>query len=93
MDFLEFVHELAKKAAPVTADQKIQLTDMAQKLTDSGMDSMDLLMVSIYLCEFYGIDEETGKKMPLDTAQNVYDWLMANKTLDVDFEQALESIK
>ena len=93
MDFLGFVNELAKKAAPVTADDKIPLTDMAQKLSDSGMDSMDMLMVSIYLCEFYGTDEETSKSMPMDTVQNVYDWLMDKKTRDVDFEQALESIK
>ena len=93
MDFLAFLHELARKAAPVTADDKIPLTDMSQNLSDTGMDSMDMLMVSIYLCEFYGIDEETGKTMPMDTAQNVYDWLMKHKTNDVDFEQALESIK
>lgn len=93
MDFLGLVNELARKAAPVTADDKIPLTDMSQNLSESGMDSMDMLMVSIYLCEFYGISEETAKTMPMDTVQNVYDWLMLHKTKDVDFEQALESIK
>lgn len=94
MDFLLLINELAKKAAPVTADDKVPLTDMNQPLTDSGMDSMDLLMVSIYLCEFYGIDEETSKTMPMDTPQNVYDWLMKHKTKDVeDVDAALESIQ
>lgn len=94
MDFLKLVNGLAAKARPVTADDLKPLTSLDQKIMENGMDSLDAIMVSIYLCELYGIPEEVGKTMPLDiTAQDLHAWLEERKSKDVtDADAALESV-
>ena len=76
-DFLKLLHEVAKKAKPFHADLKpIDKMDMA--FVDAGLDSLDLLMCTVYLCEVFEIEDEKSKEMQAKTPQESWDFLNAN---------------
>jgi acyl carrier protein len=93
MDFLELFNGVARVARPVHVTHT-PVTERDLDLAEYGLDSLDLLMICIYLCELYGIPEETGKDMPAETVQVIEDFIQAHKTQQPDsVAQALESIQ
>ena len=93
MDFLELFNGVAKIARPVHVSHT-PVTDRELKLDEYGLDSLDLLMICIYLCELYGIPEETGKDMPAETVQIIEDFIMSHRTQEpTSVADALESIQ
>ena len=68
---------------------------MEDSLQDIGIDSLDGLVMMMYLCELYGIpDNDETKGWHPETVQEVYDLLMANKTKEPEsVEKAREQIK
>lgn len=76
-DFLKLLHEVAKKAKPFHADLK-EINRMDMPFTDAGLDSLDLLMCTVYLCEVFDIEDEKSKEMQATTPQESWDFLNAN---------------
>ena len=37
--------------------------NLEEKLEDAGLDSLDIVLLSIYVCEIFGIAEEAGKSL------------------------------
>lgn len=37
--------------------------DLTEKLVDCGMDSLDTVLLTVYVCEVFGIPEEIGKNL------------------------------
>ena len=67
---------------------------MDVEFKEIDIDSLDTLMLVIYTCELYGIDEETGKECNPKTARELWDFIQAHKTRDVtDVAAALEECK
>ena len=68
---------------------------MENKMEELGLDSLDGLVMMMYLCELYGIpDNDETKGWHPTTVQEVYDLLMANKTMEPEsVEKAREQIK
>lgn len=92
-DFMTLLNAVAKVAKPFNGEYK-DVTSMSDKLTDSGLDSLDMLLTSVYLCDVFDIDEETGKSLNATTAQELYDWLMQHKNrMPESVEAALKEIK
>jgi hypothetical protein len=92
-DFIELLNSVARIAKPFDNGYK-DVTALSDKLVDSGLDSLDLLLTSVYLCDIFNIDEEKGKQFQPITVQDVYDFLMANKTqTPSSVEEALKGIK
>lgn len=93
MNFLELFNGVAKIARPVHVSHK-PVTDKDLNLTEYGLDSLDKLMICIYMCELYGIPEETGKSMSADTVQIIEDFVQIHKTQEpATVSEALESIQ
>ena len=68
---------------------------MEDVIADLGIDSLDGLVMMMYLCELYGIpdNDETKDWHPL-TVQECYDLMMNNKTIEPEsIEKAREQIK
>lgn len=61
MDYLELFNRLIALARPVNAS-KAEAKSLEQNLKDTGLDSLDLLMIGIYLSDVFGVDEETAKQ-------------------------------
>ena len=36
---------------------------LEEKLPDTGLDSLDIVLISVYVCEVYGIPEVVGKTL------------------------------
>lgn len=90
LDFLHLFNEIAKVARP-NFEGKIQLNE---PLKDSGLDSLDVLMICIFLCEIYGIPEEVGKEMKPTTVQETEDFVKQHKTKEPSsVEEAVEMVK
>jgi len=93
MDFLDLFNAIAEVARPVHIKHS-PLPHKDSNVTDEGLDSLDVLMISIYLCELYGIPEEVGKQMECFTVQDFEDFIMKHKTQTPEsIEAAVEHCK
>jgi len=94
IDFIELFNMVAKVAKPVHMSFT-PATAMEEKMADLGLDSLDGLVMMMYLCELDGIpDNDETKGWHPTTVQEVYDLMMANKTTEPEsVEKAKEQIK
>ena len=93
MNFLELFNGVARIARPVHVSHT-PVTDTELDLVEYGLDSLDMLMICIYMCELYGIPEETGKEMSAKTVREIEDFVMTHRTQQPEtVAQALESIQ
>ena len=93
MNFIQFFNELAIIVDPNLRGRKLP-TNEHESLCDTDVDSLNRVMISVYLCDFYGINEEVGKTMPLTTVATVQTFLEANKTKEpASFEEALGEVR
>ena len=91
--FLELLTGLAKIVKPLHRNT-VTVPDMDVEFKEIDIDSLDTLMLTVYTCELYGIDEETGKECNPKTAKELWDFIQAHKTRDVtDVAAALEECK
>lgn len=91
--FVELVNEVGKIAKPSMPDFN-GVKSMETTLKEAGLDSLDWLVVMIYLCEIYGIPESVGKEFYPLTVQELHDLLMTNKTKEPEsIEEALNYIR
>jgi acyl carrier protein len=94
VDFIELFNMVAKVAKPVHMSFT-PATAMEEKMADLGLDSLDGLVMMMYLCELYGIpDDDESKDWHPTTIQETYDLLMAHKRIEPEsVEKAQEQIK
>ena len=93
MNFIEIFNYVAKIARPAHAKQSIA-ESMEDLFEDIGLDSLDGLVMLMYLTDIYGIDEATSKEWSPKSVQEVYDLLMAHKTKDPEsMEEVVEVCK
>lgn len=93
-NFIELFNMVSQVARPAHA-KEAPATSMEDKLADIGIDSLDGLIMTMYLCELYGIpeDDETKDWHPT-SVQEVFDYLMRRKTQEPESVQAArEAIK
>lgn len=94
MNFIDLFNMVAVVARPAHAG-KTHATSMDEKLADIGIDSLDGLVMMMYLCELYGIpDDDETKGWHPETVQQVHDLLMSRKTKEpASVEEAEKAIK
>lgn len=94
MNFIELFNMVSDIARPAHAGEN-PAQAMEDTLADIGIDSLDGLIMTMYLCELYGIpeDDETKSWHPA-SVQEVFDYLMRRKTQEPEsVEAAREAIK
>jgi acyl carrier protein len=93
IDFVELFNRVAQVAKPAHPDFN-NATSMDDKMSEIDIDSLDGLLMMMFLCELYGIDTEQTKDWYPTTIQEVYDLLQANKTTEpTSIEEAIKAIK
>lgn len=93
IDFVELFNRVAQVAKPAHPDFN-NVKSMDDKMSEIGIDSLDGLLMMMYLCELYGIDAEKTKEWYPTTVQQVYDLLQANKTKEpTSIDEAIKAIK
>ena len=94
MDKLELFNALILVATPVNSNNA-QAISLDQPISETGLDSLDFLMMSIYLSDIYGVSEEIAKQMQATTIQDMFDYLEKHKTKDLPatLSEALELVQ
>jgi len=94
MNFIELFNAIAKLARPAHSNP-VFATSMEDAFADIGLDSLDGLVMLMYLCELYGIpDDDETKSWAPKTVQEVHDLIMSRKTREpASVEEALEACK
>ena len=93
IDFIELFNAVARVAKPSHMSFK-PAESMDDAMAELSIDSLDGLVMLMYFCELYGVDDETSKEWHPTTVQECYDLLMANKTTEPEsIEKAKEQIK
>lgn len=78
---LNLMQSIVVLARPVTADEVKYDNGLDTKITDTGLDSLDLIMVGVYLSELYGVPEEIAKTMTdVVTLRDMITFMNENKT-------------
>ena len=94
MDRLELFNKvaLAVKADSVTGYTPI--SDLNITWDKTGLDSLDAIMVNVYLAEVFGIDEEVSKQFMFTTPNELLDLVEHHKTITpASIEEILEVIQ
>jgi acyl carrier protein len=79
LDFIELFNAVAAVAKPTYANQP-GAKAMSDKLAEIGIDSLDGMVVLMYLCELYGIDDATSRGWKPATVGEAHDLLTACRT-------------
>jgi acyl carrier protein len=92
-EFMKLLNAVAKIAKPFN-DEYVDVTSMSDDFANTGLDSLDMLLTSIYMCDAFKIDEEVGKTMQVTNVQEMYDFLMKNQQhMPLSAEDALKDIQ
>jgi acyl carrier protein len=93
MDKLELFNGLIAVITPVNS-MEAEATSLDQNLGDTGLDSLDLLMMGIYLSDIYGVEEEIAKTMQVTTINDMFEFMEKHATLQpTNIHDALDSVK
>ena len=93
LNFLDLFNAVADVVRPIHVRYN-PMPDKVTPIADYGMDSLDMLMTCVYMCELFGIPEEVGKEMVATTVQEMEDFIMAHKTQEPEsIEAAVEYCK
>jgi acyl carrier protein len=87
-EFIELLNDVAKKARPFIANGAQKIESMETVIRDTGLDSLDMLMCVVYLCEIYDVEDEKSKEMQGETPQDLKKFLNEwGRRQPVDLEQ------
>ena len=93
MNFLELFNGVVTLAKPTFAEQS-HAKSMDDQLPDLKLDSLDTIMLAMYLGEIYGIEEDVMREMQAATVTDLQAFLEAHKThTPTDLEAELERVK
>lgn len=93
MDFLELTNKVARLAKPAHAEF-YPLESIHDSFTDGNLDSMDVLILCMYMAELYGVSDEASKTMQPKSPNELLLFLSDHGTKQPSsVDEALESIK
>ena len=93
MNFIELLNKVARVARPAH-HEFIPIESMDEKFEETCFDSLDMLMIGMYMGMIYDIDDEISKEFQPKTVDELYDFIQLHKTRDPEsMEWALEQIK
>tara|TARA_R110000868_G_scaffold12658_7_gene60069 strand:- start:904 stop:1194 length:291 start_codon:yes stop_codon:yes gene_type:complete len=89
-EFIVLLNEVAKKARPFNSELR-SIDSMEMILKETGLDSLDMLMCVVYLCEIYDVEDEKSKEMLGETPQDLFNFLKEwGRRQPADLDQARE---
>lgn len=93
MDDIELFNRLARIARPAHTEYKpIESLDIP--LPETGLDSMDGLMLSIFYSDIYGVPESVAKEFSYTTPAELLALMKQHKTKEpATIEEAVEAVK
>lgn len=91
-EFLEALTEVAKIAKPMHKDT-VKVDDMTAPWAEFEVDSLDLLMIGIYMCDLWSVPEEIGKTMQVRNATEMKAFLEQHGQEPADIGAAIGALE
>jgi len=106
MDKIKLFNEVIKVAKPAGFERPVA-KKLSEETVDLGLDSLDTLLITVYLGDIYGVPEEKlkelgpkeienpdGTKSRSLTISDIFNFMEQNKTQEpASVEEAVEKIK
>ena len=93
MDYILLFNELTK-IIKVTGDESCEANSLKDSISSIGLDSLDTVMLCIYLGELYGLGEELFKDIPVTTLEEMFNFVVIHKTIEPEsIEAAVEAVQ
>ena len=93
MDFLELLNMVAREARPAFRDLS-PINSMDMPFVETEIDSLDGLMVVMYMSIIYDIEDDLVKDFHPETPHQLHDFLIEHKKREpASVEEAKEMIK
>jgi hypothetical protein len=93
MNFLDLINALAKVAKPSHLDYK-PVESLDTPFTQTDIDSLDGLLLLMFMCMVHDIDDDVGKDFNPVTPQELYEFIQKHKKKDPEsVESAVEMCK
>lgn len=93
MDELELFNRLARLARPAHTNY-VPITDLNTPFPETGLDSMDGLMISIFYTDIYGVPEPVSKEFSFATPAELLALIHQHKTTEpASIDEAMERVQ
>jgi acyl carrier protein len=93
MNFIDLFNALARHVRPAFNDY-VPITSLDIEFPETGLDSMDGLMMMIHLEDIYGIDEHVAKELSFTTPAELLALVELHKTkTPSSLEEAMECVQ
>lgn len=93
MNFLELLNKVARVARPAH-HEFIPIENMDERFEETCFDSLDMLMIGMYMAMIYDIEDEISKEFLPETPTSMLEFINTHKKRDPEsIEWALEMIK
>jgi acyl carrier protein len=91
-DYLDLMNRLGTHVKP-RANAFHAVQSLQEPLADAGLDSLDIVLLSVYICEIFGIAEELGKSLTPKTFAELVSFVQTHQTCQpASVEAAMASI-
>ena len=92
-DFLRLFNACAV-VAKTEANPPVPAISLEDRFADLNIDSLDGLILGMYICDAFKVPEEVGKTMKPASVKEMMVFLAANATVDsIDVDDFIESLK
>lgn len=93
IDFVELYNSLLKTLRP-DDEGVIFATSLDDTFEQLKSDSLDVMMIILYICEAYGVSEEVARTFIPSSIKDIQDFILANKTKNPEsIEDILNNLK
>ena len=94
MDKVQLFNKLARHIRPAFSEYK-DVTSLDAELKDTGLDSLDFVMMGIYLSTIYGVPDEIAKNFAPITVGQFFELMEQHKTQEPPstVEEAMEMVQ
>lgn len=93
MNFLDLLNAVARVAKPLHQDFK-PIESLDTPFKDTDIDSLDGLLILMYMCMIYDISDDVAKDFHPETPQQLLDFVQKYKTRDPEsIDAAVEMCK
>jgi acyl carrier protein len=94
MDKLELFNKVIDKARPASGGEVSAKSLDDNIVEDIGLDSLDIIMISIYIAEIYGVSEEIAKDLKPTTVSEFFELYEKHATHNPEtIKEAIDNIK
>ena len=89
MDYLTLFNGVARQVKPARSAFR-DAANLEDKIADTGLDSLDSVLMAVYLCEIFNIPEEVGKAFNPVTFGDIAAFVQTHATrMPASVEEAL----